>query len=361
MHQWIADDAAFAALCEQLARSDRVGLDTEFMRVHTFFPELALLQFADGGPVALVDPLPLRSLAPLAALLLAPNPRKIMHSASEDLATLAPIARAPVAGLFDTQIAAGFAGLGHGMGYQRLVADLLGVELEKSHTRSNWLARPLSAGQLGYAAADVAHLCALHDALVERLERRRMLAWCLQECDRVAQVGADDAPPANPHWEFRNAFRWPLERQARLKRLLDWRETVARRVDKPRAWVLDNPAVASLVTEPPATIAELETRMATQRSLPRRERPALLDLLHAPLAPEALEIAPIPEPLRGDYERRVDELRDRVTARAAELELPPALLAPRRLLEAIVRGQEPAELAGWRREALTDILSSSSS
>jgi ribonuclease D len=356
MHRWIADDDAFAALCERLVPARQIGLDTEFMRVRTFLPELALLQFAADGPVVLVDPLPLRSLEPLGAVLRSASPRKIMHSASEDLIALAPIARGPVAGLFDTQVAAAFAGLGHGVGYQRLVADLLGVQLEKSQTRSNWLARPLSEGQLGYAAADVAHLSLLHDALVERLDRRGTLAWCLDECDRIARIGADDAPPANPHWEFRNAFRWPLERQARLKRLLDWREGIARRFDKPRTWILDNPAVAGLVSEPPASLADLEQRMTGQRSLPRRERPALFELLHLPMSPEALAIAPIPEPLRGEDERRVDTLRDRVAARAAELDLPPALLAPRRLLEAMVRGQLPSELDGWRKDALAPVL-----
>lgn len=355
MHDWIDTPAALAALATHCAAQPRIGLDTEFMRVRTYWPELALVQVAHAGGVALVEPSRGLDLAPLAPVLVAATPVLIMHSASEDLVALAPIARGALGGLFDTQVAAAFAGLGAGIGYQRLVADVLGIAIDKGETRSNWLARPLSADQLRYAEADVTHLLPLHDALVARLESRGMLAWCLEECGRLAAQAADPAPPRNAHWEFRNGWRWPLERQARLKRLLEWREEAARRVNRPRLWLFDNPTALALVESPPADTGALSARLSMQKAFPKREHAALLELLRAPLAAGEADVEPIPEPLRGDSERTFERLRDAVAARALALDLPPALLASRRVLEDLARtGGSLESLAGWRGAALSE-------
>jgi ribonuclease D len=360
MPRWIADQTALLELTRAWCAQSAIALDTEFMRVNTYWPELALVQtYADEA--VLIDPLAL-DLAVLAPCLGSANCVKIMHSASEDLVALGRIgantredaAPLPICGLFDTQIAAAFAGLGAGLGYQRLVQELLGIALAKSETRSNWLARPLSAQQLDYASADVAHLRALHQALVERLEARGMRAWCEAECAQIAHAASERDLPANAHWEVRSAWRMSPEQQARLKYVLDWREITARRIDRPRPWVLDNAVAAQLAEDPPSSIAALHARLTAQRSFPKRETQNLLDLLHEPLPSEYAEVAPVPAPLRGEDEKRVDRLRERVASRATELDLPPALLASRRLVEAWVRGDGQPD--GWRREALQGCL-----
>lgn len=356
MHRWIDDPAALAARCEELAATGRIGFDTEFMRVSSYWPRLALLQCAAGGAIDLVDPLALASLEPIGALLRAPTPVKLMHSASEDLVALAPVAGAPIAGLFDTQIAAAFAGLGAGIGYQRLVAELLGVEVEKGEQRSDWLRRPLSDRQRHYAATDVAHLEAVHDRLLERLERRGMLAWAESDCAALAASAAADASPVSPHHDFKSLWKWPLERQARLKRLLDWREATARAVDRPRNWVIDNPVAVDLIERAPRSPGELATRLSTARAFPKREIGALHDLLAAPLDDRDLALAPIPAPLDESEDRRFESLRAAVADKATALDLPAALLAPRRVLEALARDPGSATLGGWRRELLAEAI-----
>jgi ribonuclease D len=354
MHHWIDTSSALAGLAQTLADAPRIGLDTEFMRVRTYWPELALLQACVDGTVWLVDPLACGPLAPLAPVFARSALPKVMHSASEDVVALAPATGEGFDGLFDTQVAAAFAGLGPGIGYQRLVADLLGVALEKGETRSDWMARPLSARQLHYAEADVLHLDALHDLLGERLERRAMLAWCAEDCARLAR-GA--LPPAQPHWDFKTLWKWPHERQARLRRLLDWREQAARRIDRPRLWLFDNPTAVALVEDPPADARALGARLATQKGFPKREIDPLWHALSAPV--EEADFAgfqPIPEPLRGEAEQCFEALRERVAARAAALDLPPALLAPRRVLETLARGLPSPESAGWRSTVLAEEL-----
>lgn len=356
MHRWIDDPAALEARCDSLRLATRIGFDTEFMRVGTYWPRLALLQCGAGDGIDLIDPLALEVLEPIGALLRAPRPIKLMHSASEDLVALAPIMGSPMAGLFDTQIAAAFAGLGAGIGYQRLVADLLGVEVEKGEQRSDWLRRPLSERQRHYAATDVAHLESIHDRLLERLERRGMLAWAVADCESLASSAAEDLTPACPHHDFKSLWKWPLERQARLKRLLDWREATARAIDRPRTWIVDNPTAVDLIERPARSPGELATRLSTMRAFPKRELGTLFELLASALDPSDLAIAPIPAPLDDDEERRFESLRTAVAARAAALDLPAALIAPRRVLEALARDPATPALTGWRRELLAEAI-----
>ncbi len=358
MHHWIDSAGALSDVAERLARCPRIGFDTEFMRVRTYWPELALLQTSDGSRIDLIDPVALPDLSALRAMLTAPTPVKLLHSASEDLVALAPIAQAPIGGLFDTQVAAAFAGLGPGIGYQRLVLTVVNVELAKAETRSNWLARPLSDAQLAYAEADVEHLFAVHDALMELLTRRNMLDWCLAECQRLADNAALGDGAGQPHHEFKSLWRWPDERQYLLRRVLDWREATARAVNRPRLWIFDNPTAVQLAEARPTDTAAINALLSSQRAFPKRALGDLIDCLTQPIDDASLvDFSPIPPPLRGEDERRFDEARDRIAARAQALDLPPALIASRRQIEALIRGEGTAQLAPWRRQALGDALS----
>ena len=93
-----------------------------------------------------IDPLALQDLAPLVPVLTGAATIKVMHAARQDLEVLLP-AVGLVQPVFDTQIAAALAGFPAQVGYAELARRLLGVELDKAHTRTDWTRRPLSAEQ----------------------------------------------------------------------------------------------------------------------------------------------------------------------------------------------------------------------
>src|SRR5690348_6869049 len=198
---------------------DAVGLDTEFMRRDTYYPKLALVQAAHHDDRWLLDPLAYDAGADVRALVA--SRCCVMHSAGEDLQALAPLLGDTSLRLFDTQIAAALCGMGPGLSYQKLVAALLGIDIPKDETRSDWLQRPLSASQLDYAAQDVAHLEALHEKLSAELQRRGRDAWHAEDCARLAQRAHRDPAQVDPQPQrgFRSASDWPAEARARLKRV----------------------------------------------------------------------------------------------------------------------------------------------
>lgn len=350
MADWIDHDETLRELAGTLP--PLIGLDTEFMRVDTFFPKLALVQLAHGARTALIDPLA-ADVALLGDALSAQDRVCVMHSASEDLEALAAPVPRGLGQLFDTQIAAAFAGLGPGVGYQKLVFELTGVQLPKAETRSDWLRRPLSAEQLEYATQDVTSLSDLHRQLSERLSQRGYLDWHREDCHRmVERAGRREADP-QPQTALRGASGWPVAKQALLRRALLWRDATARAIDRPRSWLLDDPRALDLSLHPPTSNEDLFQRSKGLRALRSAQRAELLDVLTRPLDPEELEIEPIPALPTPADKRAIAALKAFVNATAERLDLPEGLLCARRHLESLLAtGRWPSALEGWRHEVL---------
>ncbi|HVR80678.1 MAG TPA: ribonuclease D [Luteimonas sp.] len=356
MTHWISDpnelrDRLAAALP---ATAARIGLDTEFVRERTWWPQLALVQIAVGDSVLLVDPLKPGIAAALAPLLADTSVLKVMHSASEDLIAFKHACGVVPEPLFDTQIAAALAGIGAGMGYQRLVQDTLGIALTKGETRSDWLRRPLSPAQLEYAADDVRHLFALHDRLDASLTELDRHDWLAEDCARLVSNAQRDELERWPHLSLRVAQFLDPDAQRRLLRLLRWRDAYARDNDRPRNWVLDSELAATLARHPPIDRAGLQRQLDATPKSPRSLSDPLWHALQTPLADEA--DAPPP---RSDERDKVAlrALQDAVAARSVALGLPDGVLASKRWVEALLDGDDwPGPLAGWRRAQLEPTL-----
>lgn len=365
--QWISDPAELTA---RLANAPtRIGLDTEFVRERTWWPQLALVQLAieHGSSAAtasetaaskmdvlLIDPLVPGMTAALAPILVNPDVLKIMHSASEDLVALKHACNVVPTPLFDTQTAAALAGIGAGVGYQRLVQESFGVALEKGETRSDWLRRPLSPSQLEYAADDVRHLFALHDTLDTQLGTLARQAWLQEDCARMVSNAQRDELERWPHLSLRTAQFLDLDAQHRLLRLLRWRDAYARDNDRPRTWIMDNELAATLARLPPTDPPALQARLDTTPKAPRKLANAIWHALNTPLIDEA--DAP---PARSDDrdKQALRKLQEAVATRSAELGLPDGVLASRRWLQPLLDGDGwPAPLSGWRRDQLEPTL-----
>ncbi|PJK05048.1 ribonuclease D [Lysobacteraceae bacterium NML95-0200] len=336
----------------------RVGLDTEFVRERTWWPVLALVQIAIGDEVLLVDMLAPGMKAALAALLRDEDILKIMHSPSEDLVALGHDCNALPTPMFDTQAAAALCGEGAGLGYQKLVQQLLDITLAKGEQRSDWLRRPLSAAQLEYAADDVRHLFALHDILDARLEALGRSHWLQEDSQRCLENAADERPERWPHRGIRPAQDFPAQAQTRLLRLMRWREATARERDLPKNWVIDQPLALRLAERPPASFNDLQEILEKIPKSPRKLARELWQALTTPLADEA-DMPPVKHDQDID-KKRLRQLQQAVLEVAQAHHLPEGLLASRRHLEALMESwpQWPAALHGWRQELLQTQLPS---
>lgn len=355
---WIDQRETLQTWLGMLPADAVVGVDTEFMRRNTFYPQLALLQLGWNGHYALVDPLACAIGDALQPSLGQGEAVTVMHSASEDLETLSPLLPNGPQVLFDTQIAAAFVGMGMGISYRSLVIELAGVELDKGETRSDWLQRPLTESQRSYAALDVVYLKTIHEQLATRLQQRDRSAWHAEDCERLKRRASHRDGDPQPQRHLHGAADWPAARQALLRRLLLWRDRSARRLNVPRPWLIDDTLALNLAQQPPASLSELEQRSRGQRALrsaPRNELFALFE--PAVTADEIASTLPVLQHPQGEVKKALTAMKQQIDALATQLDLPSGLLCPRKVLdEYVVTSEWPEFLEGWRRDVLHDHL-----
>jgi len=352
----ITTTPALGELSAHLAGQPRVGLDTEFLRERTYRAQLCLVQLSSATTAACVDPLALEDFAPLAQVLTSPQVLKVMHASRQDLEVLLPLAGLTYP-VFDTQIAASLMGMPAQIGYAELVRRLLGRELAKSHTRTDWSRRPLSAEQIAYALDDVNYLLPLAERLQEELLRLGRSAWLAEELAELADPRALNVDPDSA-WRRLKGLRELDPGRVRLARALAaWRERSAIEHNRPRGWILDEAVLREIVHTVPRTIAALEAIPDMPPGLLKRRGAELLALIAAAELPEPPP--PLPGRSRPDPAKTalVKKLAGITQAVATELALAPEVLATRRDLEQLAEGaRDGAVLRGWRRAILGERL-----
>lgn len=352
----LSDSDALAGFAARLEKAPFMALDTEFMRERTYRPQLCLLQLATPEEAHCVDPLAGVALDVLTPALSSNNAPKILHAARQDLEVLWPVFGA-IAPVFDTQVAAALAGMPAQIGYSELVRRILGVDLKKAETRTDWSKRPLSEAQLRYAIDDVAHLSALRDALTATLDKLGRLSWLDEELHELARKDRLFVDPEKAVERLRWTAELDPDRARLAQRLAAWRERRASDKDRPRSWILDDSALRTLVIRAPRTALELDSIEDLTPGFRERSGAMILEVIAAAELPQRLP--PPGQRARPDaaLQARVKDLAGLVQKKAVELDLAPELLCTRRELESIARGETTADvLKGWRRDVIGNEL-----
>lgn len=347
--RWVDSDDALAEVVEELLTVEAFGIDTEFHRERTYFPQLALVQLSWGSERALVDPLAI-DLAPFARALEGPAV-VVMHAASQDLEVLDLACGALPRELFDTQLAAGF--VGHSLpALTALVERFFGVHLPKGDRLTDWLRRPLGADQEKYAVADVEYLLELRDLLTAELEARGRLSWATEECEVMRARGRIVRDPDDAWLRIKEARTLRGEVAAVARSVAAWRERRAAELDQPARFVLSDLAVVGVAQRRPKTLEELKKiRGVDERHARGKVGEAVLAAVEAGRG----QSAPRPAGPTHEIDRR---LRPAVALVAAwvsqlsrELEIETSLVATRSDIEALLAKDPEARLGkGWRAE-----------
>jgi ribonuclease D len=356
MQALLSSSKHLEAFSVHLSACGDLALDCEFVRERTFWPQLGLIQLAAGGQTALVDPLALDDAAALKRLFSRAT-RVLMHAPGEDFECFLHHYGWLPQPLFDTQLAAAFVGRGVGLGYRALVQQVLGVEVDKGETRSDWLRRPLSEAQLSYAAADVAHLQDLADALGAELDQQGKRAWFEADCQQALAKAVLQHSAPDGRLDARQIGRLSDRGARRLQRILLWREHTARERDRPKGWLLDNESCQQLASLPDGDRAAHDALFLDARRAAGFAATELWELLQSPPDPG---LPPLPQRAAqadASYRALVSALQAEVASIAKRCDLPPALLFPRRLVEAMVDAAGwPEGAQGWRESLLRDPL-----
>jgi ribonuclease D len=316
----------------------------------------------DGTRIILVDAFDEVDVSPLSELLADPQVDVVLHAGRQDVAILRRSWGTELHNIFDTQIAAGFAGASAQSGYANLLQQILGRRLGKTASYTRWDARPLSGEQLSYAAEDVANLLELADTLQDRLQASGRLEWAREECRRL-ESATDERDPESVWERLPRIGQLDPRSRAVARELAAWRERTAAAEDRPVGSVLADPTLVELAKRQPSTLDALGHIRGLHPSGIKRRGRAILDAIAL-----GREAPPIPrEPARERFDPADAPLialaEALLRARAAEAGLAYELIASRSELEAIIgalrRGDPEPEvrtLEGWRAELVGEDL-----
>jgi ribonuclease D len=357
IHPLITDTATLADLCNRLALSDFVAVDTEFMRENTYWPELCLVQIADAHEAAAIDPLaPGIDLKPLLDLLVEnEDVLKVVHAGGQDIEIVHNLTGKCPHPMFDTQIAAMAMGMGEQVGYSNLVESMTGIKLDKGARFTDWSRRPLDKRQIDYAIGDVTYLIQIFPRLLDKLRKTGRGAWLDVEMERLGDPAGYANDPEKAWLRIRVPSRRP-EVLGRLKAAAAWREREAQNKDLPRGRIMKDETLADIVGHPPKDQKDLARVRGLSASWAGNDIGArLLAALEAatPLSDEEMPPREDRKPGLGkDGALVADLLKLLLKIRAKETDVAPRLIARADELELLAAGQRDglAILSGWRFE-----------
>ncbi len=355
IHPLIEDSATLAALCQRLAKSDFVAVDTEFMRENTYWPDLCLIQIADAHEAAAVDPkAPGLDLAPLLDLLTNnEDVLKVFHAGGQDVEIIVNMTAKTPHPVFDTQIAAMALGQGEQIGYASLVESWVGVALDKGARFTDWARRPLDKRQIDYAIGDVTHLATIFPKMLAKLRKTGRGLWLDEEMEKLAEPGNYITLPDDAWQRIRISSRKP-EVLGRLKAICAWREREAQGKNLPRGRIAKDETIADIAAHPPRSQADLaKVRGLSPTWASNDIGGRLMQAINTaqPMSPDELPDRPDRKPGLGKEGALVaDLLKLLLKIRAREIDVAARLLARTEELEALAAGQRDGlkMLEGWR-------------
>lgn len=354
---WVKTQDELFDLLDEIEDIDTIALDTEFIKRDSFFPILALIQINTGNAIYLID-------APKLYLeefweVIAEVPTMVLHACGEDLGIYYLLSNLPpLTNVFDTQIGLGFLTDNGSMGYQKSLQDTLAIHVDKGESQSNWLQRPLTFEQELYAADDVRYLLPLYDEIKRQLTEQNLWDYAVEDCKSYTfELYQNFITPDNEQYLNVADFRDTPEQLAMLQVLCEWREQLAKSINKPRTQILRPQALREIIEKPPHSMKQLSFT-STKPNVIRMYGQEILKLVDEVRKADETSYPPVlPLPYRSLSDSVQRKLENEIKTQAELLKLDEATLMRKKWLSELyaytVAEKKPMlspYLTGWRHD-----------
>lgn len=365
---WVTNNNRLNELVEELTSCHTVALDTEFIKRNTYYPILALIQINTGKAIYLVD-VPKLQLDELWQTL-ANLPVMIWHSCSEDLSIFYLLSDVPpLNNIFDSQIALAYLTAKLQIGYQQALVDTLDIHLEKAHSQSDWLVRPLSPEQEHYAVDDVRYLLPLYYQLKQQLNEKGLYDFVWEDCQTLADeiYQAGQIEDEEQYLSTVNSRHNGIQRYF-LQDLLTWRERLARATNQPRTFILRKQGIKELVERMPNSIKRLHQQTSIHRTIINTYGNEILKIVRRAKSADPSDYPPaVPSGYRSKDKTLQKAINQCIEQYSDELGVPSNLIIKKKwqikLMKAVALYDKdkqnielPKGLQGWRKRWVSQTL-----
>ena len=355
---YISDKEALETFCQSIKNCSWLAIDTEFQREKTYYSKLALIQIATPDLVAMIDPLNC-DINPLLDVLYDENIIKVFHAARQDQEIFYNLRGRPLSPVFDTQIAAPILGYPEQAGYARLVDDILGVQLAKAHSRTDWIRRPLSEDQLTYAADDVIYLVQIYQSLKKSLEEKGRLSWLNSAFKDLASTKLYEAPPELAWKRIRATKRLKGGPLSIVQQLAEWRESYAQQRNIPRGWLIKDDVLVDIAKLKPRTPSALADIRGITDKFSEKFGSIICELIDKALEEDPIAVEKQVKTTKAtpNQEAIADLLMAQIRLSADAASMNPTSVTTRKELLRLIQGERELELlTGWRADLVGNAL-----
>ena len=342
-------DADLDRAVQAIERESAVTVDTEFHSERRHHPELMLLQVGTmTGEVWIFDPRAIDVSPAIRAL----STRKVyLHAGQADLALLKREADSYPMDVLDIQICAGMLGMRYPARLGQIAHQLLGLQLDKEATLSDWARRPLSDAQLQYAASDVATLVPLVGATLDELSKKGRSDWAQAASTAMAHQATRPSSTDHKWLDWDITHQLDPDTQAALYTIFEWRNARGKDKDQPDHFMLSDGLALDVARRKPTSLAQLQANRRVPNGLIKRYGE---EIIRAVSLADPMELAAIHIPTAR--ERQVaDALQLWASIYGSTIDLAPELAMPRAVALKIAHQGSDA-LSGWRAQAFGDAL-----
>lgn len=360
-YQFITTNTALEDVCKAASEVSQIALDTEFVRIRTYYPHLGLIQMYDGKQISLIDPLTITEWTPFVELLTNPAVLKYLHAGSEDLEVFSHQFGCVPTPMIDTQVVAAFLGYPISCGFATLVEKYEHIALDKSESRTDWLARPLTEKQCQYASGDVFYLLPLAKKLIAQAQEAGYMDAIVDECEMIAERRQETVSPELAYRDIGNAWQLRGQQLACLKMLAEWRLNQARARDMALNFVVREEHLWSVARYLPTSLAELDALSLSGQEIRCHGR-RLLDFV---AKAKQIKDENCPEPIgnlieQPNYKKAFKAIKTVIQEVSEGQRYNPELLASRRQINQLlnihwkIKTGEPELLSRWRKALLAE-------
>lgn len=360
-YQFITTNTALEDVCKAASEVSQIALDTEFVRIRTYYPHLGLIQMYDGKQISLIDPLAITEWTPFVELLTNPAVLKYLHAGSEDLEVFSHQFGCVPTPMIDTQVVAAFLGYPISCGFATLVEKYEHIALDKSESRTDWLARPLTEKQCQYASGDVFYLLPLAKKLIAQAQEAGYMDAIVDECEMIAERRQETVSPELAYRDIGNAWQLRGQQLACLKMLAEWRLNQARARDMALNFVVREEHLWSVARYLPTFLAELDALSLSGQEIRCHGR-RLLDFV---AKAKQIKDEDCPEPIgnlieQPNYKKAFKAIKTVIQEVSEGQRYNPELLASRRQINQLlnihwkIKTGEPELLSRWRKALLAE-------
>jgi ribonuclease D len=334
----IVNNCQLKQFYQECQKDKYIAIDTEFYWTNTYRAIPCLIQVANSKQSILIDLISYKlDLKFIKKILFHPKLIKIFHSARQDIELLFNLFKEIPGNVSDIQLSSLAIGYKNTPSLNKLCKDFLAIYLKKENQNMDWRNRPLSKSQEDYAIKDVKYLIPLYKKINLLLSKLNRLNWVNDKHSKLLDIRYYNQKEKNA-WEKVNFKPRYSSEFTLLKKISEMRERIAKRLNVPPKHLISDSQIVQ--------ICKYNDKKDNSFNFIKNQK--ILNKIQKIKHKEFSKEIQIIKVLTQEQKKKLQIARKILKEKSEYYNVHSSLIANRKELENMVKGNDDKLLLGWR-------------